>query len=126
MKYEKIWHNPMDIIEKHLYGNNISHITYDENMKFGDRQYYMIKESTHDGTCLFTENILINLLIPLILKTTCFKHTKPADANILKTIKYTLGKIRHAIVFGNFDINGHVMYGQRESVIIPVRCEYVY
>jgi hypothetical protein len=126
MEYEKIWRNPMDIFGGPLSGNDISHITYDESMKFADREYYMVKESTHDGTLLFTQNMLINLLLPLILKTTCFKMTMPANVKLVKNIKYTVGKIRHAIVFGRFDINGVMMCGLRESVVIPVRCEYVF
>ena len=127
--FRKELHDPMELIKQWWPDADTSHITYDPNMKSGDRDYWRIEQSGGDGTMLFTIEMLQKALIPLLNKTTSFKGAEPDDWSDVKDIHYTIGKIRHATVFGMIYLKcskNQKYPGQRERVRIPVKCEYVY
>ena len=122
--FVKEYHNSIKLMEAWFPDADLSHITYDPDMKGSDREYWRMESSGGDGTLAFTVDMLRKLLIPLVAKTTCFKPTapKPGEAN---DIEYTIGKIRHAVVFGQVELRCGGKYpGLRERVRIPVRCRY--
>ena len=121
--------DPMELIKQWWPDADVSHITYAPDMKGSERDYWRIEESGGDGTLLFTIEMLQKALLPLLNKTTCFKGSEPEDWAKVKDIKYTIGKIRHATVFGMIYLKcskSHKYPGLRERVRIPVKCEYVY
>ena len=127
--FKKELHNPMELIKEWWPDADISHITYDSNMKSDERDYWRIEQSGSDGTVAFTIEMLQKALIPLLNKTTFSKITAPEDWGKVKDIKYTIGNIRHATVFGMIYLQcskTNKYPGQRERVRIPVKCEYVY
>ena len=78
---------------------------------------------------MFTIEMLQKALLPLLNKTTFFNGNEPEDWAKVKDIKYTIGKMRHATVFGMIYLkcSKNLKYaGQKERVRIPVKCEYVY
>ena len=103
----------------------LGHITTDASVGMRNSDFYRCKGSTHDGTLLFTWEIMSRLLAPLVYRES-FPVSRPPDWPRLKEIKYTIGLCRQAVVSGRFDINGTMMWGQRERMRLPVRVEYVY
>ena len=113
--------NPMELITKWWPKADISHITYNPNMKSKDREFWRQDSAGHDGTLIFTIEMLYRLLIPLIQCSVYYKRTKPEH---IYNIHYTIGTIRHATVFGMVNLKCGRYPGQTERVRIPVTCEY--
>lgn len=127
--FTKQFHNPVELIKQWWPDADISHIEYDPTMKACDRDYWRIEQSGGDGTLTFTIDMLQNALLPLINKTTYYNLTPKEDLARATGIKYKIGKIRHATVFGMIYLRcstEHKYPGQRERVRIPVKCEYQY
>lgn len=127
--FRKELHDPMELIKTWWPDADVSHITYDPNMKAGDRDYWRIEQTGGDGTMTFTIEVLQKALIPLLNKSTFARKTEPKDWSKVRDIKYTIGKIRHVTVFGMILLRcskTHKYPGQRERVRIPVKCEYAY
>ena len=61
----------------------------------------------------------------LAYRRTYFVLSNPNLDNI-KEIKYTVGKISIAMVFGRVTLGGNTFPGQKERIRIPVKCEYIY
>ena len=118
-------HNPMEVIAGLCPGADVSHITYDPCMWAG--QYYIINQCGHDGTLMFTYQMFGESLLRLINRKTCFIPTEPKDWDTVRDIKYTIGPMRHVIVFGRVKLrcSENPMPGQRERIRIPVICEYI-
>ena len=127
--FKKEYHDPMELIKSWWPDADVSHITYDPNMKASSRDYWRIEQSGGDGTLAFTIEMLQKALLPILNKTTCYQPSAPEDWSKVKDIKYTIGKIRHATVFGKIYLkcsSTRKYLGQKERVRIPVKCEYVY
>lgn len=123
--FQRIHHDPIELIKQFWPEADISHIEYDPEMKSSDKEYCLIEQCGHDGTLIFTYEMLQKCLIPLLNKTTHYLPTTPKDWSKVKNIKYKIGKIKHAIVFGKVKLGAGRYPGQRERVRIPVVCEYV-
>lgn len=95
------------------------HITFDPKV---DHQYRIIRSHSHDGTTMFTRDLLSGCMRRLFNRTTHFKPMGPPPENHLPY--YTIGNIRHAMVFGKVNLPAGRYPGCRESFVIPVRCEY--
>tara|TARA_R110000851_G_scaffold314459_1_gene476525 strand:+ start:131 stop:514 length:384 start_codon:yes stop_codon:yes gene_type:complete len=124
--FKKERHNPIDLIKQFWPEADISHITYDPELKKGE--YKMIRGSGGDGTLHFTMEMLQDSLIHIVNECSYFKSTEP-DWDKLKRIKYTVGTARHATVFGMIKLrcsSEHKYPGQRERISFPVTCEYEY
>lgn len=90
-------------------------VTYDPAMK---PQYRIIRQQSHDGTLLFTRELLMNALTPLLLRTSYFMQEPPGPEMVPH---YIVGEIKLLTVFGMVSLPVGEYPGQRERVIIPVR-----
>ena len=70
--------------------------------------------------------MLRKLLLPLLTRETHYKVTAPEDWDSVKDIHYTVGRIRHATVFGQVELGCGRCFGQRERVRLPVSCKYIF
>lgn len=117
--------NPMGLITQLWPEADIRHITYDPSLKASQRDYWRIAQSGGDGTMLFTIEMCKQLLLPLVSKSSLKKQAPKKDTT---DIKYTIGKIRHAVVYGMVWLmcsETKKYPGLKERVRIPVKCEYV-
>lgn len=85
-------------------------------------QYRIIRESKHDGTLVFSSDLLLDAMQNLIEGTSFFKQEPPPEG---KLPRYTIGTIRRAVVYGMVDLPCGKVRGQRERITIPVRVEWV-
>ena len=128
-KFTKQHHDPIELMKSYWPDADISHITYDENMKPSDRQYWRMWNIGGDGTLLFTIQMMQKCLLPLINGNCFYLPEGPEDWSKVKGIKYTIGRMSHATVFGMIKLgcsNDRKYPGQQERVRIPVKCEIVY
>lgn len=96
------------------------HIEYDPSLK---PQYRIRRGCAHDGTLLFSVELMRDALMPLFDRVSYYKRMgEPPDGMIPK---YTIGPIKRFSVYGKVDLPAGRFPGERERVVIPVRCEYV-
>lgn len=119
---EKI--NPLEFIKANWPDFDCSHITYDANFKRSSREYWIVRGGGHDGTQLFTWEMLRDAVAPLMLQQSCLKSKIP-DAEAGRGMRYVVGPMLLATVFGMVDLKCGRYPGQRERVRIPVICEVV-
>lgn len=125
-KFKKLRHNPVELIKRYWPEADMSHIEYNPDMKGCDRDYWRIESTGHDGTLAFTEQMLQKALIPLMNKSTYYNQTPKEILDEVKDIRYIIGDMRHAVVFGEAELKCGGLYpGLKESVKIPVKCEYI-
>lgn len=108
--------NPVEWMRKR--GWPVDHLTYDPKLRKGD--YSIIRGSSHDGTLLFTEELIERALVHLAMKAS-FHKPRQAEFEAAKEVQYTIGPLRLVTVFGTVDIPAGRYPGQRERVRIPVR-----
>jgi len=106
-------------------GADCSHITFDPSLRPLDAEYRIIRGCTHDGTVMFTEELIAKTLVRLVTRETYFRDTEPADWSKVRDIRYTVGLARRAVVLGKVNLPCGRFPGQRERIAVPVRCEYV-
>lgn len=109
----------MDIVGASWIGRLEPHIVFDPTVK---HQYRVIRTQTHDGTTMFTPQLLMDTLLNLFRQNSYYTPMGPPPDGYLP--HYTIGHIRHALVFGMVDLPAGRYPGCRESFVIPVRCEY--
>jgi hypothetical protein len=104
-------------------GLKLSHIVYDESVN-ENYDYQVIRKSSHDGTLLFTKQLIDTALLALINKQTfCIRdYTEDYLNDNLKDLSYKIGHIRLESEFGT--VNGYP--GSHETVYIPVVCLYTF
>lgn len=120
-------HNPVELIKQFWPDANVDHITYDPKMKHGE--YNVIRQTTSDGTLLFTQELLQRGLVEIVNMQSHYIPTAPKDWRKVKAINYTLGKILHATVFGDVSLpcsKNRKYPGQKERIRMPVKVEYIY
>ena len=118
--------NPIHVIKGTWPEANVSHITFDPSLREGDFQ--VIREMQGDGTLIFTHQLLQKALTGIV-NGRSYKTTDNVDWDNLLQIKYTVGKMRVATVYRLVHLNcseTKKYSGQRESVKMWVKCEYVY
>ena len=101
----------------------VDHIKYDNSIN-DNFQYQIIRGSTHDGTLLFTKQLIDKALIRLINKESYCKGTITEDElKDLKDVKYTIGDIKL-----DSEQTTDYKYGDgiKETVSIPVNVEYIF
>ena len=96
------------------------HIVFDPHMK---PQYRIRRGSHHDGTLLFSVELMHEALIPLFDMGSYYKPMGPPSAGMMP--RYTIGRIKRFSVYGLVDLPVGRYPGERERVVIPVRCDYV-
>ena len=102
---------------------DIPWIKVDSNV---EPEYKIIKKSSHDGTLMFTGDIIAKTLEPLFNMTSCYAKTKPSDESKVKAIYYIVGDLELKSEFGMVDLPIGRYPGQTDTVTIPVRCEYIF
>ena len=94
-------------------------IKQDANVK---PQYRIIRASKHDGTLVFSSDLLVDALKNLVYRRSYYKQEPPREGLLPM---YTIGTIRRCVVHGMVDLPCGRYPGQRERVTIPVRVEWV-
>tara|TARA_R110000744_G_scaffold349568_1_gene455221 strand:+ start:43 stop:426 length:384 start_codon:yes stop_codon:yes gene_type:complete len=125
-EFKKEKHNPIKLIKTFWPNANVEHITYDPKLKKGE--YNIIRQCGGDGTLAFTFEMLQKGLIDIVNGRSFFKKTEP-DWDKVKYIKYTVGDMKHATVYGMIKLKcskTQKYTGQKERIRMPVKCEYVY
>lgn len=102
-------------------GYNVNHITFDEKL---DCDFRRRVQSTHDGTLMFIRESIDRLFMPLI-KMQSYSKKEPINEGV-KRIEYKIGKLYQFNIFSKYNINGHIMFGQRDRIMIPVKCTLIY
>jgi hypothetical protein len=126
-KFKKERHNPLELIKSFWPKANVDHIIYDPNLKVGD--FNVVRQSGGDGTLSFTLEMLQKGLIGIARMEVCCISNEPSEPSKVKGIKYTVGSMKHATVYGmiNLKCNPDRKFpGQRERISMPVKCEYIY
>lgn len=97
-----------------------SHIVFDPELT---PQYRIRRASSHDGTLLFSMELMQKALTPLFDLSSYYKPMgKPPHG---MRPRYTIGRIKRFSVYGRVKLPVGVYPGERECVVIPVRCDYV-
>ena len=125
--FKKERHNPLDLIKSFWPEADVSHITYDPNLN--DKDFNVIRQSGGDGTLLFTLEMLQKGLIGIVNMESFCKSNEPSDWSKVKSIRYTIGSMKHATVYGMIHLgcsSERKYHGQRERIRMPVKCEYIY
>ena len=122
--YQKTKFNPLVLINR--LGWKCDHISFNPALKHSEHDFFRIRGSSHDGTFIFTYEILEMLLSDLANMQSFSLKNPPADDKKLIGIKYELGWIKLATVFGTVDLPCGRVPGQRERARVSVKCEYVY
>jgi hypothetical protein len=100
---------------------SVEHIQFDKDVV---PEYHVIRNITHDGTMMFTQEVLDKALIPLINRTTCCKTSEPEDISKVKWMGYIIGEVELKEEFGMKDLACGRYPGVTDTVTIPVRCVY--
>lgn len=112
--------NPLELIQSYWPDADASHITYDPNMVVGE--FNIIRGSTHDGTMLFTIEILQRTLLPVVNGTCCNKSNQPPTG---VRLFYTIGPILLEIEYsGIVDLPVGRRPGQIEQATMPVNVRW--
>ncbi len=101
---------------------NIFWINFDKNI---EPEYKIIRQSSHDGTLIFTQDLIAEAIEPLLRMTTCYLPTKPKDESKIKEIHYTVGELELKTEYGMVNMKAGRYPGETNTVTIPVRCEYI-
>jgi hypothetical protein len=90
--------------------------------RINDAQYDIVRQTSHDGTLLFTRELIGKAVENLINKNSYFK-----DDNIegVTDVEYEIGLISLATVFGKVDLPIGKYPGEKQRVRIPVKCNYI-
>jgi hypothetical protein len=94
-------------------------IKYDPDLK---EQYRIKRVFSHDGTLIFSIELMQETLHPLINRISYYKPDgePPPDINL----SYVVGPIKRVQVFGKVIVPAGRISGERECIIIPVTCIY--
>jgi hypothetical protein len=92
-------------------------ITTNPNLtKFNGAEYDIVRGSKHDGTAIFTKELLFST-IQNVINGTSICIGRPTD-NILG---YEVGLISLATVYGTIDLPSGRHFGERQRARLPVR-----
>ncbi len=120
----KFWRERFTLTEVmelfHLHFESEPFIRFDPRL---DYQYRIIRTQAHDGTLIFTRELIAKAMLPLFHRASYFKPMGEPLADQERI--YTIGNVRLARVYGMVDVPAGRIQGVRESIVIPVRCEYV-
>jgi hypothetical protein len=119
---------PLDVFQRFTVNELPLHITYDPNVKW---QYHVIRSSVNDGTLIFLNEILKDAMNSLVAGTTCYLKTR--DDGKDKYPFYTIGDVEVKHEWGSLEDEidrtskewkSWYAFCQRDTVSIPVKCEY--
>ena len=116
--------NPIGYLEKARPQWPRGHIMFDPSLTMLRHQYCRVEQCTDDGTWLFFTDLMDKLLVPLVNQLS-YATNRPPNLAIHAGIRYRVGMIHIARVFGQVHICDGMFPGQRTRVRMPVACEYV-
>ncbi len=102
------------------YWTGSPHILFDPKLK---PQYEIRRQSAHDGTLLFSMELIRDAMMPLFSRESFYKPM--GEFSDKQIPEYTIGAIRVIGVYGQVNVPAGRIHGMRERVIIPVQCRYV-
>ncbi|WDQ26704.1 hypothetical protein phiKPNH21_00092 [Klebsiella phage phi_KPN_H2] len=123
-KFRKEKLNPVDVL-RDQFGIMCEHITYDPGLKKSGCHFQVIRQCSHDGTMLFTTELLADTLLGIANMQAYPKNLAP-EFDKLVAIKYTVGPIWLSTVYGVVDLPPGSYPGERQRTRMCVVCEYVY
>lgn len=104
----------------------LPHIEYDSSLDV-DYDYQIIRESSHDGTMLFTLKVISEALEPLVkMESYCNKDLTEEEVHKVKKIEYTVGNIKLESEYKKVNTKVGEIPVVTNTVYIPVRCKYTY
>lgn len=86
-------------------------------------QYKIVRSQTHDGTMMFTQELLDEAMARLANRVSYYKPMGSPESS--GDVRYVVGWAKFATVFGMVDLKCGRYPGLRERITIPVRCVYV-
>ena len=99
------------------------HITTNPKLsRVNEAQFDIVRQSSHDGTLIFTKELLGRGIENLVNKTAYYKGD---DMNGVVDIEYEIGLISLATVFGIVDLPVGKYQGEKQRVRIPVKCKLI-
>jgi hypothetical protein len=126
VRWKRYRHNPLDWLRKR--GWPSEHITFDPKLKASECEYEIVRGSTHDGTMIFSYELLDNALINLAEKSSYYKpRIAEFTEDTWQKVRYTVGPLKVAIAFGDVSLpcsKEHKYPGQRERVRIAVKMDF--
>lgn len=120
-------HNPVLLMQQMYPEADLGHIHYNPELRSG--QYSMIRQTGHDGTHVFTQQMLQRAFVPLITMGSYWKPLPPAADRVLQHVEYEVGPMRWVKVYGMLYLNCSTTNkypGMRERIRFPVNCNFVY
>lgn len=90
--------------------------------RVNNAQYDIIRSCAHDGTYLFTYELLYDAIKNLLFKTSYYTEDNMDD---VKDVEYEIGLISIATVFQNVDLPCGNYPGEKQRVRIPVKCKLI-
>lgn len=90
-----------------------------------NRQYRIRRQSAHDGTQLFTRELLANCVKPIIEMSTCCALDIPQDWAKIERIEYEVGWIWLLTTFGTIDVPAGRIPGCRQRAVMRVRASLI-
>ena len=102
--------------------DDLTHISYDKNMKFKDCDARYVRRCGHDGTLLFSQEMLEKLLINILNSKI---HYKNNDLYKTHKVEYVLSDISNAAVFTKIKTGAGMIDGMRESASVMIKINYV-
>lgn len=123
--FSRIKLNPLDVV-RDQFGVELNHITYDPSLRKADCHYQVIRQTSHDGTLLFTHELLASALVEIANMHSYSKKLPPKDWDKVIAIKYTLGPLWLTTVYGRVNLPAGNYPGEKQRVRMSVVCEYIY
>ena len=116
----RVKYNPIELIKGYWPDADISHITFDPKLRKSDAQYSVnnLQGSKHDGTVMFTQEMIQSILARLVCMQTYYAPIKPDPKRQVVAIKYCVGWAKYAAVYSNM--------WMEERMRIPCISEFVY
>lgn len=99
-------------------GLRLGHITHD-TVTNNNYDYRIIRESTHDGTHLFINELISETLFPLVAKQSV---KNGVDVSEIKDIEYIVGDL---ILDTDYDDEKYPKK-QANTTYLPVKCRYIF
>lgn len=124
-RFSRIKLNPVDVV-RDQFGVELGHITYDPSLRKSECHYQVIRQTSHDGTLLFTHELLAKSLVEIAKMYSYSKKMPPKDWEKVIAIKYTLGPLWLTTVYGRVNLPAGSYPGEKQRVRMSVLCEYVY
>lgn len=132
----KLWQrekiNPVDFIKSNYNFDLLSlvedpskiniTVEYDPTLTRSSADYSIRRQHSHDGSLLFTYDILLTPIILILSGESCCKKFENTDLSKVKGIHYTIGDIRLITTWKD----GEKGLRQRERISLPVKMYYTY